>query len=47
MQSLMPAVLAVIVALGGEGFSVLCAVLAVVGVACFHLSMNLADDYFD
>ena len=47
VQSLMPAVLAVIMALGCEGFNVLCAALAIVGVACFHLSMNLADDYFD
>ena len=47
VQSLMPAVLAVVMAIGSDSFSVVCALLAVLGVACAHLSMNLADDYFD
>lgn len=47
VQSLMPAVLAVVMAIGSDGFSIVCAILAVLGVACAHLSMNLADDYFD
>lgn len=47
VQSIMPSVLAVTVALGSEGFSLLEALIAVVGVICAHLSLNLADDYFD
>ncbi len=47
VQSLMPASLAVIVAVGGGNFSIFCAVLSLIGVACAHLSMNLADDLFD
>lgn len=46
-QSLMPAVLAVVMALGYPGFNLWLALLAVVGVAFAHLAMNLADDYFD
>lgn len=47
VQSSMPAVLAVIIALGSNDFNIWLALLAVVGVICAHLSMNLADDYFD
>lgn len=47
MQSLMPAVLAVILALGQEGFSIVLALMAVVGVVLAHLGLNLCDDYFD
>lgn len=47
VQSLMPAVLAVVMAIGSDGFSIVCALAALLGVACAHLSMNLADDYFD
>ena len=46
-QSLMPAVLAVVMSLGYPGFNLWLALLAVVGVALAHLAMNLADDYFD
>ncbi|MBQ9638813.1 MAG: prenyltransferase [Bacteroidales bacterium] len=46
-QSVMPAILAVCLAVGKEGFSILSAVAAVVGVACAHLCVNLLDDYFD
>ena len=47
MQSLMPAVLAVVLSIGAEGFCWWCAVLAVFGVCCAHLAMNIADDWFD
>ncbi len=47
VQSLMPAALAVILAVGGGNFSIFCAALSVLGVACAHLAMNLADDLFD
>lgn len=47
VQSVMPAVLAVVLAIGMPGFNIFLAILAVVGVACAHLAMNLADDYFD
>ena len=47
VQSLMPAVLAVVLAIGAEGFNIYLALLACLGVACAHLGMNLADDYFD
>ena len=47
VQSLMPAVLAAVIAVGEGNFSILCAALAVLGVACAHLAMNLADDWFD
>ena len=47
VQSVMPSVLAVVLAIGKEGFHWWDAVLAVVGVACAHLAMNLTDDYFD
>lgn len=46
-QSVMPAVLAVSMAAGESGFHWYSALLAVLGVACAHLAMNLADDYFD
>lgn len=46
-QSMLPAVLAVVLALGSPGFNILYSLLAVFGVACAHLAMNLADDYFD
>lgn len=46
-QSVLPGVLAVVLALGNEGFNAFYALLAVAGVACAHLGMNLADDYFD
>ncbi len=46
-QSVMPAALAVVLAIGQDGFRWWDALLAVLGVATAHLSMNLADDYFD
>lgn len=47
MQSLMPALLAVILAFGEDGFNIILAVLAVIGVEAAHLCLNLSDDYFD
>ncbi|MDR1330556.1 MAG: prenyltransferase [Tannerella sp.] len=46
-QSLLPAVLALCMAAGRDGFSVLAGVPAVLGVMAGHLGMNLFDDYFD
>ncbi len=46
-QSLMPAVVAVVMAIGSEGFCLWTALAAVFGVVAAHLGMNLADDYFD
>lgn len=46
-QSLLPAVLAVVLAVGTPDFSVACSLLALVGVAAAHLAFNLTDDYFD
>lgn len=47
MQSLMPALLALVLAMGHEGFSLPLAILAVFGVMMAHLGLNLCDDYFD
>lgn len=46
-QSLMPAITALVLGLGIDGFNFIVAVIAVVGVVFAHLGMNLADDYFD
>lgn len=46
-QSMLPALLAVSLAFGQEGFSWGYAFLAVVGVISGHLGINLFDDYFD
>ena len=46
-QSVMPAVLAAVMASRNEGFIWWTALLAIVGVAMAHLAMNLADDWFD
>lgn len=46
-QSVMPALLAVALAWKCETFHFWDAILAVIGVACAHLAMNLSDDYFD
>lgn len=47
MQSVMPAILAVVMAFGSEDFSIWASVVAVLGIVAAHLGMNLADDYFD
>jgi len=46
-QSILPAILAVIMSSGHSEFSFLHAVLAIFGVAFAHLGINLFDDYFD
>ncbi|MCQ2295427.1 MAG: prenyltransferase [Bacteroidales bacterium] len=47
MQSLMPAMLAVVLSIGANGFCWWTAVLAIIGVLAAHLTSNLLDDYFD
>lgn len=47
MQSVMPAIVAVVLAIGSKDFSIWASVVAVLGVVAAHLGMNLADDYFD
>ena len=46
-QSLMPAVTAMFMAWGEEGFSCFLGVMGVMGVAFAHLGFKLLDDYFD
>lgn len=46
-QSLLPCFLAIAMAFLHDGFCWWLALLAVAGVACAHLGMNLTDDYFD
>jgi 1,4-dihydroxy-2-naphthoate octaprenyltransferase len=46
-QSLLPALLALVLASAGEGFSIWMGLLAVFGVMTGHLGLNLFDDYFD
>ena len=46
-QSLLPAILAVIIAINEQDFNIFLAILAVFGVVSAHLGMNLADDFFD
>ena len=47
MQSLMPSVVAVVMAVGSDHFGWWQAFLAVAGVWFAHLACNLLDDYFD
>lgn len=47
VQSFMPGVAAVALASGNEGFCWWMAILAVLGVECAHLALNIADDWFD
>ena len=46
-QSTLPSLLALVMAIGAPGFNVWLALLAVLGVKCAHLAMNLIDDLFD
>lgn len=46
-QSLLPAVLALVLVWGEDGFSLSAGILAVLGVLLVHTSTNLLDDYFD
>jgi 1,4-dihydroxy-2-naphthoate octaprenyltransferase len=47
LQSALPVFLSLCLAYRHDGFSPLCALLAVFGVACGHCAINLFDDYFD
>lgn len=47
VQSLMPALVAVLLCLDAPAFSLPLALLALLGVAAAHLAFNLLDDYFD
>lgn len=46
-QSLLPCMLAIGMSVRYETFSWWLAAISLVGVACAHLGMNLADDYYD
>lgn len=46
-QSILPSITAIILAVGSTSFSWWLSLIAVFGVVCAHLGMNLADDYFD
>jgi len=46
-QSVLPAILALCLAIPYTDFSPLLGVLGILGVICGHLSLNLFDDYFD
>ena len=46
-QSTLPSILALVMAIGATGFNVWLGLLAVLGVKCAHLAMNLIDDLFD
>ena len=46
-QSVLPALVAVFMAAGNDGFSIGLSIVAVFGVMLAHLSVNLFDDYFD
>ena len=46
-QSVLPALVAVFMAAGNDGFSIGLSIVAVLGVMLAHLSVNLFDDYFD
>ncbi|MBR5253894.1 MAG: prenyltransferase [Bacteroidales bacterium] len=46
-QSMLPAILAVVIAINEAEFNIYLAILAVLGVVSAHSGMNLADDFFD
>lgn len=46
-QNLMPSILAVVMAMGVDGFNIWLGLLAIFGVCMVHLGGNLLDDYFD
>ena len=46
-QSVLPALLAISMGALHDGFSWWMSIIALFGVICAHLGMNLADDYFD
>ena len=46
-QSMLPALTAVALSVGAGSFSVIAAIVSVIGVICLHLGMNLLDDWYD
>ncbi|MDR2956152.1 MAG: prenyltransferase [Prevotella sp.] len=46
-QSVLPAILAFCLSIPFEGFSFPLGIIAILGVICGHLGLNLFDDYFD
>ena len=46
-QSILPALLAIAAAVKHDDFSWWLALVALFGIICAHLGMNLADDFFD
>ena len=46
-QSLLPALTAVALSVGGNEFNWIAAIVSVIGVIFLHLSLNLMDDWFD
>ena len=47
MQSTIPSILAAVMAVGAPRFNIWMALLAILGVKCAHLGMNLIDDLHD
>jgi len=47
MQSLLPAIMAAVLAIGNPDFNWILAILAVIGVNMAHCAMNIIDDYYD
>ena len=46
-QSLLPALTAVALSYGQADFSLIAAIVSLVGVVALHLGFNLLDDWFD
>ena len=46
-QSMLPAMTAVALSIGGAEFSIVAAIASLFGVLFLHLGMNLLDDWFD
>ena len=46
-QSLLPALTAVALSIGSDGFCIVAAIASVIGVIFLHLGLNLMDDWFD
>lgn len=46
-QSMMPALTAVALSVGGQEFNLIAALASVFGVMFLHLGLNLLDDWFD
>ena len=46
-QSMLPALTAVALCIGAGSFSVIAAIVSIIGVLCLHLGLNLLDDWYD